>query len=124
MGTNQSNLQIVFGNIKQDQQKICLCIDNFGVKYFSKSDINHLINSLQTNYKLSTDFTGSNYCGLTIDWDYDRQFVDISMPGYIDKALKKFQRVPKTPQYLPHEYARPQYGTSMLRMSLHMNTYI
>ena len=72
-----------------------------------------MITSLQTNYKLSTDFTGSNYCGLTVDWDYDWKFVDISMPGYVVKALKKIRRTPKTPQYSPHKYARPQYGITI-----------
>ena len=63
--------------------KFCLCIDNFGVKYFDQADINHL------NYKLSTDFSARNYCGLTIDWNYNNGFVDISIPGYIEKGANK-----------------------------------
>jgi len=93
--------------------KFCLCIDDFGVKYFDKADINHLINSLQHNYKLSTDFSGRNYCGLTIDWHYANEFVDISMPGYVEKALTKFQHKPQLPQYSPHAYTRPQYGKTV-----------
>ena len=39
-------------------QKTCettfsLCVNNFGVKYFPKEDANHLINSLQENYKIT-----------------------------------------------------------------------
>ena len=56
-----------FWHHKTRPTKFCLCIDDFDVKYFDKTDINHLITSLQHNYKLSTDFTGRNYCGLTID---------------------------------------------------------
>ena len=48
----------------------CLCVDDFGVKYFEKQALNHLINSLLKNYKISTDYSGTNYCGLTFEWNY------------------------------------------------------
>ena len=32
------------------------------------------------------------------------------MPGYVHKALDKFQYEPKLPQYSPHEFVRPNYG--------------
>ena len=99
-----------FWRHKNRPTKFCLFIDDFGVKYFDKADINHLISSLQHNYKLSTDFSGYNYYELTINWNYANQFVDISMPGYIEKALTKFQHTPKIPQYSPHQYTRHQYG--------------
>ena len=38
----------------------CLCINNFGVKHFNKHDLNHLINSLQKKYKISTHYSGTN----------------------------------------------------------------
>ena len=38
--------------------KLCLCVDDFGVKYFNDDDVNHLINALQENYKLTIDWTG------------------------------------------------------------------
>ena len=89
----------------------CLCVDDFGVKYFQKSDINHLISSLQKYYKLSTDFSGKNYCGLTLTWNYDDGYVDVSMPDYVTKALKKFQHPPPaSPQYAPHAWNPPKYG--------------
>ena len=30
----------------------CLCVDDFGVKYFSKDDANHLFTALKTQYTL------------------------------------------------------------------------
>ena len=99
-----------FWRHKTDPTKFCLCVDDFGIKYYCKSDLNKLISALQVNYKISTDFTGRNYCGLTIDWEYDQGYVDISMPGYVHKALDKFQYEPKLPQYSPHEFVRPNYG--------------
>ena len=36
----------------------CLCVDDIGIKYFHKDDVNHLISVLQRNYQLSTDWRG------------------------------------------------------------------
>ena len=58
-----------------------LCIDNFGVKYFSKEDAHHLVNALNTNYKVTKDCTGSLYYRLTLDWHYAEGYVNISMSG-------------------------------------------
>ena len=52
-----------FWQHKTRPTKFCLCINDFGVKYFDKGDINHLINSLLNNYKLSTDFSGQKSIG-------------------------------------------------------------
>jgi hypothetical protein len=46
--------------------KFCLCVDDFGGKYFSMSDADHLLNSLRQHYKISVDWDGTNYCGLII----------------------------------------------------------
>jgi hypothetical protein len=44
-------------------------------------------------------------------WNYDAQTVDISMPGYIDSSLHKFQHpTPNKPQHTPHAWAKPLYG--------------
>ena len=32
--------------------KFCLCVDDFGVKYYNKEDADHLLNSLRKNYKI------------------------------------------------------------------------
>ena len=49
--------------------------------------------------------------GLTIDWNYKDKYVDISIPGYVEKALHRFQhKSPKKPQYAPHKWNIPIYG--------------
>ena len=54
---------------------------------------------------------GTNYCGSKIDWNYAQQYIDILMPGYVVKALTKFQhQAPKKPQYAPHVWILPTYG--------------
>jgi hypothetical protein len=42
-----------------------LVIDNFGVKYINKDDVEHLISVLQHDYKVDTDWDGTRYLGLT-----------------------------------------------------------
>ena len=94
--------------------KFALCVDDFGVKYFSKEDAFHLINALKTNYKVSQDWTGKDYCGLKISWNYDKLFVDISMPKYVSNTLLKYQhKHPAKPQYTPHKYNQPIYGKNV-----------
>jgi hypothetical protein len=82
------------------------------VKYFSKSDAHHLIDAIKAHYKLTIDWSGSLYCGITLDWHYDQGYVDVSMPGYIDRALKKFDHVPPSRnQHAPHTWVEPAYGS-------------
>ena len=84
----------------------CLCVDDFGIKYFNKADADHLLHALGTKYTTSVDGSGKNFCGLTIDWHYEKNCVDISMPGYIRKLLQKLQHfMKKNPQYTPFPVA-------------------
>ena len=52
--------------------KFCICVEKFGIKYFSQEDADHLLSSLQNHYKVTTDWTGRYYCGLTIVWTYNK----------------------------------------------------
>ena len=88
-----------------------LVVDDFGVKYTNRDDADHLMNTLKLHYKVSEDWDGIRYCGLTIAWDYDNRTCDISMPGYIDRALQRFcHDKPSRPQHAPHTWEKPQYG--------------
>jgi hypothetical protein len=90
-----------------------LCVDDFGVKYFSKPDAMHLVDALQEDYKITIDWAGELYCGLTLDWHYDEGYVDISMPGYVERALKKFDHpAPLCKQHAPHKWVEPAYGSN------------
>jgi hypothetical protein len=72
----------------------CLVVDDFGVRYTTQSDADHLIATLWTNdYELTIKTTGDTYLGMNISFGPDR--VSLSMPGYIDKALQRFR-----PHYL------------------------
>ena len=88
-----------------------LVVDNFGVKYIGKENADHLIQALHKLYTISVYWTGSLFCGLTVDWDYTAHTCDISMPKYLQTALLKFQHpAPKRPQHAPHSWAKPTYG--------------
>jgi hypothetical protein len=51
------------------------------------------------------------YSGMTLKWDYRNRTWYISMPGYIENVLSKFQHVTtKHPQHTPSRYALPVYG--------------
>ena len=59
--------------------KCCLCVDDFGVKYFNQDDVDYLLKALKKNYDITVDTTCNNFCGLSITWDYNKGYVDIYM---------------------------------------------
>ena len=69
--------------------KFCLCVDDFGVQYFTDDNAQHLINALKTKYDITIDKKGKNFCGLQLEWNYVHGYVDISMPNYVRKTLQK-----------------------------------
>ena len=100
--------------------KFCLCVDDFGVKYFCKNDAEHLISALTNNYDITVDWTGAHFCGLNIDWHYAQGWVDIAMVDYVIMALQKLQHIfPARPQLAPHEWTEPVYGQKRQFAKLH-----
>ncbi len=80
-----------------------LVVDDFGVKYESKDDVDHLIASMKSTYKLTEDWTGNLFCDISLDWDYINQTVDISMLGYIKKKLQEYNHaLPRRMQTCPY----------------------
>jgi hypothetical protein len=88
-----------------------LVVDDFGIKYVGREHAMHLIQILKEHYEISEDWKGTKFIGLTLNWDYTMQKVHISMPGYIDNALARFQHErPKQRQNSPHRHVTPNYG--------------
>ena len=91
--------------------KFCICVDDFGIKYFDKEDANHLLTCLRKEYRCTTDWEGKNYCGLTFNWNYTDGYVDVSMPGYVQDSLQRLGYKPKRqPQYAPHPHTPVKFG--------------
>jgi hypothetical protein len=98
-----------------------LCVDDFGVKYVNKDDVEHLKQALtainpetgKPMFEISVDEKGTRYCGLFMDWDYDERVVHVSIPGYVvAAALKRFKHEkPSKPQHQPYPHNPKQYGS-------------
>ena len=54
--------------------------------------------------------TANLYCGLTLTWNYDKRYFDVSMPDYIKKLHSSNHTGPSCPQKSPHNWDRPVYG--------------
>ena len=87
-----------------------MVVDNFGVKYVGEKHALHLKQTLEENYSVTTEWDGRRYIGITLDWDYKRNQVHLSMPGYVKKALRQFQHIAKSKQTQPYPSVKIQYG--------------
>lgn len=85
---------IVCGSMTRDRLKFALYVDNFGVKYYSMDDAQHLILSLRKSYDITLDWAGTNYYGVKLQWHYKNGYVDMNMRGYVTKALRKYNHPP------------------------------
>jgi hypothetical protein len=105
--------QHTHGLWKHDTRPISfsLVVDDFGVKYVGRENAEHLMECIKKNYNISSDWKGSAYCGLTLEWDYKKGTVDLYMPGYIKAGLHKYQQAaPTGPENAPHTWNPPVYG--------------
>ena len=110
------NTPCLFINDKNDV-KFTLVVDDFGVKYTNKADVEELIATLQSTYELHIDWKGGKYVGMTLQWDYNAspRYVTISMPNYIDKALDRFlpDHASRVGANTPMVYTPPVYGQAI-----------
>ena len=91
--------------------KFALVVDDFAIKYENEEDAQHLLDSLTPHYQITVDKEGTRFIGLTLEWDYKNQEVHVSMPGYVEKALTRFNHPkPKKPQHQPHPHQPIVYG--------------
>jgi hypothetical protein len=92
-----------------------LVVNDFGIKFVGKENAEHLITSLKSTYqKLTEDWSGSLYYGITLDWDYVGQTVNISMPGYIRKKLQEYMHsIPRRIQHCPYSPEPNQFGAGV-----------
>jgi hypothetical protein len=73
-----------------------------------------LIDALENDYTISTSWDAPKYIGLTIDWDYTKRKVYIHMPGYLAKALQRFEHPkPAKQQISLHPHIAPNYGAKV-----------
>ena len=91
-----------------------LVVDDFGIKYHDRADVDHLLAALHELYHTTVDWTGSKYLGITLRFDNDKRTVALSMPDYIRKSLLRFAPHLVHGAASPMIYTPPVYGTPQL----------
>jgi len=88
-----------------------LVVDDFLVKYKDAAAGQHLITCLQELYQITVDQAPvQKYVGITIDYRKDKRYIDLSMPGYVQKALVRFGKTAVRGVNSPMTYVPPNYG--------------
>jgi hypothetical protein len=79
------------GLLQHDTRPIMfsLVVDDFGVKYINRDDVEYLASTLKQLYDITMDWSGSKYLGITVDHNYEAKELAISMPNYIHKLLER-----------------------------------
>jgi len=95
-----------------------LIVDDFGIQYVGKPAADFLISTLRKDYTITIDWTGSEFCGLHLEWDYTARTVELSMPGYVARALARFGHCDPTPSDSPHKHVPPQFGAKIQMTTL------
>ena len=65
-----------------------LVVDYFGIKYVGEEHALHIKQTIEENYTVTVESDGKRYTGITLDWDHKIRQVHLSMPNYVQKALK------------------------------------
>ena len=69
------------------------------------------------------DWKGENFFGLKLSWEYEKEYVDVSMPNYIRDILLQFShKQPKSPQRHPHEHTPIKYRQKTQQYALQPDT--
>jgi hypothetical protein len=95
-----------------------LVVDDFGVKYSNSKDVNNLISVLEELYELKIDWDGNKYLGFDIRFDDTNHTVSVSMPGYVDKLLQRFNSAGLILRGAasPAVYLPPAYGIKVQKV--------
>jgi len=88
-----------------------LVVEDCGIKYLKKENLDHLIQTLEKYYNVSVDLEGKEFVKIQLDWDYENRKVHLSMVPYLQKTLQQFDNiVPSKCQDSPYPYTEPKYG--------------
>ena len=91
-----------------------LVVDDFGIKWTNKDDLDHLIQSLEKKYKMKVDMDSKQYVGIDLQFNYQNRTLICSMDDYIDTALQELQHViPKQHFKGPSKHTQPTYGAKI-----------
>jgi len=92
-----------------------LVVDDFGIKYRTQTDADHLLATLRLLYNITVDVTGSQYLGMTILYNKSLRIFQTSMPGAVSSYLKRYQFTPLVVSTdAPSQYTSFKYGSGHL----------
>lgn len=88
-----------------------LVVDDFGIKYFRKQDVDHLHTVLTKLYPVKVDYNATEYLGFKINFNDAKRTVTLSMPGYVSKLLERHADIiPQRARSTPEDYQPVNYG--------------
>ena len=91
-----------------------LVVDDFGIKWIKREDLDHLISALEQKYEMKVDMESKQYVGIDLLWDYTARTLTCTMDEYIATALQELQHLaPKQHFKGPSKAIQPQYGASI-----------
>jgi hypothetical protein len=87
-------------------------MNDFVIKYIGDKHLKHLFAALWTEtYEIVEDWKGNLYCGISLSWKYNKQYVDIAMPAYVAKQLLRYEHPhPTQLQHCPYNPNPIKYG--------------
>ena len=74
----------------EERRTVMITVDDFVVKYIGEEHSRHLMDVLKLYYNMEEDWKVQLYCGITLNWNYDKRYVDISVPNYVAKKLTRY----------------------------------
>jgi hypothetical protein len=97
-GHSQSKITPCYWKHEWRPISFTLVVGDFGVKYIEEEHAMHLIKMLNEHYEVKEDWEGRRYVKITMDWDYKKIEVHLSMPEYVERALASFRHpIPDKP---------------------------
>ena len=73
--------------------------------------MDHLFGVLRELYEITTDFSPTlKYVGITLRQNRKKRYIDMSIPGYVKKAMQRFQRLGLKGADSPIIYVPPNYS--------------
>ena len=86
-------------------------VDDFLIKYRDKTAADHFMTTLRELYEITTDFNNvQKNVGITLKHNKLERTIDMSMPGYVKKALLQFKQTTLRGADSPAIYVSPPYG--------------
>ncbi len=98
-------------------------VDDFAVVWTDRDCMNHFIHTLTELYQVKVNWMGTKYLGMDIIINRDKHHVTLSMPGYIDKLLRKVcpEGIKSAPLTITHRPITLTWMHTKPRLTAHLS---